>query len=111
MSTQRPARRQSRLAGEHPAYATPVPSPGPDPEHQPSPKSSTPASSPTPAGERSASMPSPRRRKVVRVQLNTRIEHDLHERLTAFVAEHDAAVQDVVETALAEYLDARDQWS
>ena len=52
-------------------------------------------------------MPPPRRRKQLRVQLNTRVEQELHERLQRFVAEHDAAVQDVVEGALGEYLERR----
>lgn len=55
-----------------------------------------------------APLPPPRRRRQVRVQLNTRIAQDLHERVQAFVQQHDAAVQDVVETALTEYLDRRE---
>ena len=49
-------------------------------------------------------MPPPRRRRQARVQLNTRIAADLHDQLQTFIHNHDAAVQDVVETALAEYL-------
>lgn len=52
-------------------------------------------------------MPPPRRRKQARVQLNTRIRQELHEQLQVFVDAHDAAVQDVVEAALGEYLDRR----
>ncbi len=52
-------------------------------------------------------MPPPRRRKEVRIQLNTRIRQELHEQLQTFVQRHDAAVQDVVEDALREYLNQR----
>lgn len=94
----RPARRRSSLADEHPAYAPPA-----------QPLASVPAPvDPAPAKVvEDAPLPPPRRRRTVRVQLNTRVRHDLHERLQAFVEEHDAAVQDIVETALTEYFERR----
>lgn len=68
------------------------------------PEPATPTST---TSDAAAPLPPPRRRRQVRVQLNTRLNYDLHERLQRFVTDHDAAVQDVVETALAEYLDRR----
>lgn len=97
----RPPRRQSKLADEHPAYPAPVVVPEPTADPTPAP-AAQPIST---AGD--APMPAPRRRRTTREQLNTRINTDLHARLQRFVVEHDAAVQDVVETALTEYLERR----
>ncbi len=108
-SSARPPRRRSSLAGEHPAWPAAVPDSTPEPE-APAPQPavaqpSEPTASSTAPAE--APMPAPRRRRLVRVQLNTRVRQDLHERLQTFVGEHDAAVQDVIEVALEEYLDRR----
>lgn len=104
----RPPRRQSRLADEHPAYPTPVAVPEPQPQPQPENlPSETRASAAADTAGTAVPMPPPRRRRQTREQLNTRINVDLHARLQRFVTEHDAAVQDVVETALVEYLDLR----
>lgn len=101
-SPRRPPRRRSRLADEHPAWpptpTTNLETPVPPPEE---------AAVPDVKSGAQPTMPPPRRRKEIRVQLNTRVRHDLHERLQAFITEHEAAVQDVVEAALSEYLDRR----
>ena len=97
----RPARRRSSLADEHPAYSGPSAVPTP---------AATASTSITDADTTSTSpapLPPPRRRRTTRVQLNTRVRQDLHDRLQAFVDQHDAAVQDVVETALLEYFERR----
>ena len=101
----RPPRRQSKLADEHPAYprASALESTR-DTAGEPSELVDMPSvedASGTPV------MPPPRRRREVRVQLNTRVRQDLHDRLQRFVDQHDAAIQDVVESALEEYLDRR----
>jgi hypothetical protein len=52
-------------------------------------------------------MPVRRPRRVPRVQLNTRVRHDIDELLVRFVAEQSATVQDTVDLALKEFLAAR----
>lgn len=120
-SSRRPPRRRSRLADEHPAWPAAVPAAGEEPQPSEPAPAETPAEEPpqlvgqpperlaaanTPPAS-AAPMPAPRRRRQTREQLNTRIAADLHQRLHRFVDEHDAAVQDVVETALVEYLERR----
>lgn len=96
----RPARRRSSLADEHPAYTGP-------PQTSASPAAPSPPDATGGSSEAPATLPPPRRRRAVRLQLNTRVRQDLHERLMTFVGEHDAAVQDVIEGALEEYLNRR----
>jgi hypothetical protein len=61
----------------------------------------------TGGANQSPPVPPPRRRNLARVQLNTRVSANLHSRLQDHLAATDAAVQDVVEMALNEYLDRR----
>jgi hypothetical protein len=52
-------------------------------------------------------MPARRPRGVPRVQLNTRVRHDIDQLLVRFVAEQSATMQDTVDLALQEFLAAR----
>lgn len=102
-----PERRRERSAAALRSATSAAREPDPPPAQEPPAPSPVAAAAAPASAVRDAPMPPPRRRREPRVQLNTRVRQDLHDRLQAFIDQHDAAVQDVVETALVEYLDRR----
>jgi hypothetical protein len=65
------------------------------------------AGTPGGTGTKEPPMPARRPHRVPRVQLNTRVRHDIDQLLVRFVAEQSATVQDTVDLALQEFLAAR----
>ena len=58
-------------------------------------------------GTNAPAMPVRRAPRIPRVQLNTRVRHDIDQLLVRFVAEQSATVQETVDMALTEFLAAR----